>query len=42
MKLYDQTMAQKRLLALAKEYLALDDEVRSTDNKAFVVTVQFL
>eukprot|EP00066_Takifugu_rubripes_P000647 XP_003961304.1 PREDICTED: synaptonemal complex protein SC65-like [Takifugu rubripes] len=25
-KLYDQTMAQKRLLALAEEYLALDDE----------------
>lgn len=42
MKLYNQTVAQKRLLALAEGYLALNDEVRSTDDKAFVVTMQFL
>lgn len=41
-KLYNQTVAQKRLLALAEGYLALDDEVSSTDDKASVVTVQFL
>lgn len=27
MKLYDQTVTQRRTLALAEEYLALDDEV---------------
>lgn len=41
-KLYNQMVAQKRLLALAEDYLALDDEVSSTDDKEFVVTVQFL
>lgn len=41
-KLYNQTVAQKRLLALAEDYLALGDEVRSTDNATFFTIIQFL
>lgn len=34
-KLYTQTVTQKRMLAVAEKYLALDNEVRLTDNESF-------